>query len=212
MYTTILFDLDGTITDPYMGITNSIMYALGEMGREIPPREELKSFIGPPLYDEFRRKFGMTHDEATEAVRLYRVYYPEKGLYENRLIDGTEQLLAALKMRQRKICLATCKPEPYAREILRHFGIDGYFDVVGAAALDGSISTKAQVLRQVMSKTGAAPEACLLIGDRMHDIMGAHEVGMKCAAVRVGFGSDEEFEEYGADYVIDTLIDVLKIV
>lgn len=212
MYTTVLFDLDGTITDPYMGITNSIMYALKEMGREVPPREELKSFIGPPLYDEFRRKFDMSHGEATEAVRLYRVYYPEKGLYENELIDGTEQLLAALKMRQRRICLATCKPEPYAREILRHFGIDGYFDLVGAAALDGSISTKAQVLRQVLSKTGAAPEECVLIGDRMHDIVGAHEVGMKCAAVRVGFGSDEEFEEYGADYILDTLIDVLKIV
>ncbi len=212
MFTTVLFDLDGTLTNPYMGITNSIMYALGEMGRDIPPREELKSFIGPPLYDEFRRKFDMSHEEATEAVRLYRVYYPEKGLYENELIDGTEQLLAALKMRQRKICLATCKPEPYAREILRHFGIDGYFDIIGAAALDGSVSTKAQVLRQVMLKTGSACEECVLIGDRMHDIIGAHEVGMKCAAVRVGFGTDEEFNEYGADYIIDTLTDVLKIV
>lgn len=212
MFNTVLFDLDGTLTNPYMGITNSIMYALGEMGRDIPPREELKSFIGPPLYDEFRRKFSMSHEEATEAVRLYRVYYPDKGLYENELIDGTEQLLAALKMRRRRICLATCKPEPYAREILRHFGIDGYFDFIGAAALDGSVSTKAQVLRQVTVKTGASPEECVLIGDRMHDIIGAHEVGMKCAGVLVGFGTREELEEHGADYILDTLIDVLKIV
>ncbi len=212
MYSTVLFDLDGTLTDPYMGITNSIMYALERMGREIPPREQLKCFIGPPLYDEFRRSFGMSHEEANEAVSLYREYYPEKGLYENRLIDGAEQLLAALKMRRRRICLATCKPELYAREILCHFGIDSYFDFVGAATLDGRISTKAQVLGYVMNRTGTRPEECILVGDRMHDIVGAHEVGMKCAAVLVGYGSKEEFAEYHADYVFEALSDVLKIV
>ena len=212
MYTTILFDLDGTLTDPYLGITNSIMYALEKLGREIPPREQLLSFIGPPLYDEFRRKFSMDDAEAREAVRLYREYYPVKGLYENAVIDGAEQLLAVLKLRGKRVCLATSKPEPYAHEILRYFGLLNYFDFVGAAQLDGSISTKTEVLRHVLSSTGAQPEECLLVGDRMHDIEGAHAVGMKCAGFLAGYGSREELTEYGADYLAETLPDVLKFV
>lgn len=212
MYTTILFDLDGTLTDPYLGITNSIMYALDKLGRDIPPREELLSFIGPPLYDEFRRKFGMDDAEAKEAVRLYREYYPEKGLYENAVIDGAEQLLAVLKIRGKKVCLATSKPEPYAREILRYFGLMNYFDFVGAAQLDGSVSTKTEVLRYVLKGTGVKAEECLLVGDRMHDIEGAHEVGMKCVGFLAGYGSREELEEHGADHLAETLSDVLKFV
>ena len=212
MFGTILFDLDGTLTDPYIGITNGVIYALENMGREAPSRESLKSFIGPPLYDEFRRKFAMSDEEAKEAVRLYRVYYPEKGLYENKLIDGVEELLQALRAQGKRICLATSKPEPFAKKILEYFGIDGYFDHIGAATLDGSIGTKTEVLRHVLDKTGADVEDCVLIGDRMHDIIGAHEVGMKCIAVLVGFGDREEFQEYGADYVAEKLSDVMKIV
>ena len=212
MYTTILFDLDGTLTDPYLGITNSIMYALDKLGRDIPPREELLSFIGPPLYDECRRKFGMDDAEAKEAVRLYREYYPEKGLYENAVIDGAEQLLAVLKIRGKKVCLATSKPEPYAREILRYFGLMNYFDFVGAAQLDGSVSTKTEVLRYVLKGTGVKAEDCLLVGDRMHDIEGAHEVGMKCVGFLAGYGSRDELEELGADHLAETLSDVLKFV
>ena len=212
MYSTILFDLDGTLTDPYLGITNSIMYALEKLGREIPPREQLLSFIGPPLYDEFVRKFGMDDSEAREAVRLYREYYPQKGLYENAVIEGTEQLLAVLKIRQKRVCLATSKPEPYAREILRHFGLLHYFDFIGAAQLDGSISTKKEVLCHVLNSLKAEPEECLLVGDRMHDIEGAHAVGMKCVGFLGGYGSLEELTSYGADYIAETPADVLKFV
>lgn len=212
MYSTILFDLDGTLTDPYLGITNSIMYALEKLGREIPPREQLLSFIGPPLYDEFVRKFGMDDAEATEAVRLYREYYPQKGLYENAVIDGTEQLLAVLKLRQKRVCLATSKPEPYAREILRYFELLHYFDFIGAAQLDGSISTKKEVLCHVLNSVKAEPEECLLVGDRMHDIEGAHSVGMKCVGFLCGYGSKEELVSHGADYLAETPADVLKFV
>lgn len=212
MFGTVLFDLDGTLTDPYIGITNGVIYALENMGREVPPRESLKSFIGPPLYDEFRRKFGMSDEDAKEAVRLYRVYYPEKGLYENELIDGVEELLKALKAQGKRICLATSKPEPFAREILRYFGIDSYFDFVGAATLDGSIGTKTEVLLHVLENTGADIADCVLVGDRMHDIIGAHEVGMKCVAVLVGFGDRAEFKEYGADFVAETLSEVLNFI
>lgn len=212
MFTTILFDLDGTLTDPYLGITNSIMYALEKLGREIPPRERLLSFIGPPLYDEFRRKFGMDDAEAREAVRLYREYYPQKGLYENAVIDGAEQLLAVLKLRGKRVSLATSKPEPYAREILRYFGLLHYFDFVGAAQLDGSISTKSEVLRHVLTSLNVTAEECVLVGDRMHDIDGAHLVGMKCIGFLAGYGSRKELTEHGADYLADTLPDVLKFV
>lgn len=212
MFTTILFDLDGTLTDPYLGITNSIMYALEKLGREIPPREQLLSFIGPPLHDEFLRKFGMDDAEAREAVRLYREYYPQKGLYENAVIDGAEQLLAVLKLRGKRVSLATSKPEPYAREILRYFGLLHYFDFVGAAQLDGSISTKSEVLRHVMKSMNVTAEECVLVGDRMHDIDGAHLVGMKCIGFLAGYGSREELIEHGADHLADTLPDVLKFV
>lgn len=212
MFNTILFDLDGTLTNPYMGITNGVIYALDKLGIDVPPRETLKSFIGPPLLDEFQRRFGMSADEAAEAVRLYREYYFNKGLYENELIDGTRELLEKLKAMGKRICLATCKPDVASEKILRHFGIDGFFDFVGAATLDGERRTKADVLRFVLENTGADVSDCVLVGDRMHDIVGAHDVGMKCIGVLVGFGSREEFSEYGADHVAEKLCDVLKFV
>lgn len=212
MFNTILFDLDGTLTNPYMGITNGVIYALDKLGIDVPPRETLKSFIGPPLLDEFQRRFGMSADEAAEAARLYREYYFDKGLYENELIDGARELLEKLKAMGKRICLATCKPDVASEKILRHFGIDGFFDFVGAATLDGKRHTKADVLRFVLENTGADVSECVLVGDRMHDIVGAHEVGMKCIGVLVGFGSREEFSQYGADHVAEMLCDILKFV
>ncbi|MBQ4166021.1 MAG: HAD hydrolase-like protein, partial [Oscillospiraceae bacterium] len=121
-------------------------------------------------------------------------------------------LLEKLKAMGKRICLATCKPDVASEKILQHFGIDGFFDFVGAATLDGKRRTKADVLRFVLENTGADVSDCVLVGDRMHDIIGAHEVGMKCIGVLVGFGSREEFSEYGADHVAEKLCDVLKFV
>ena len=212
MYDTILFDLDGTLTDPYMGITNGVIHALHSMGIQPPSRKELKSFIGPPLTDEFQRRFGMDEAMAQRAAAAYREYYFEKGWCENRLIDGAEELLRELRADGRRLCLATSKPDVMAEKILEHFGIAGYFDLVGAATLDGARRTKAEVLRYVLERTGAHPEECVLVGDRMHDILGAHEVGMKCIAVLVGYGDRAEFAEYGADYVAQTLADVKNFI
>lgn len=212
MYNTILFDLDGTLTDPYIGITNGIIHALERMDMEVPPREELKSFIGPPLLDEFQRKFGLNEEKAQQAAAFYREYYFEKGWCENRLIDGTTELLRELRDSGRRLCLATSKPDVMAVKILEHFGIAEYFELVGASTLDGTRRTKTDVLRYVLENTHAAPEDCVLVGDRMHDIIGAHEVGIKCIAVLVGYGDREEFSEYGADYVAQTLADVKKFI
>ncbi len=212
MFDTILFDLDGTLTNPFVGITGGVMYALGELGYDCPPREELTSFIGPPLFDEFTRRFGMNEDTAREAVRLYRVYYAERGLYENELIGGAEKLLAELKRKGKRICLATSKPLAFAEKILQYFKVDGYFDHIGAATMDGKIGTKEEVIRLVLENTGAKPRECLMVGDRFHDIVGAHKTGMECAAVLTGFGSWEEFEEYGADHICGSLSEVAELV
>ncbi len=211
MFDTILFDLDGTLTDSYPGITNSVKYALNKMGYEIPSDERLREFIGPPLFDEFSR-MGMDKETAEAAVRAYREYYPEKGVFECTLIDGAEELLAELKRRGKYIALATSKPQVFAKMILKHFGIEKYFDFIGGASLDDKISTKEQVLRYVLEKTGADPAQCVLVGDRFYDIVGAHKAGMKCIAVLVGYGSRGEFEEHNADIICETLGDVLKFV
>ena len=211
MFTTILLDLDGTITNPYIGITNGVMYAYKHLGLEVPERESLRSFIGPPLIVEFTRR-GLPEEQAREAVRLYREYYGETGLFENELIPGTVELLSELKRRGKRVCLATSKPEQFSVRILERFGIAQYFDFIGAAAMDGSRDSKLAVIQYVLDSTGAKPQECLMVGDRMHDIIGAHEAGMKCAAVLVGFGNREEFAEYKADYVAETLNDVLNFV
>ncbi len=211
MFSTILLDLDGTITNPYIGITNGVMYAYEHLGLEVPERESLRSFIGPPLIVEFTRR-GLPEEQAREAVRLYREYYGETGLFENELIPGTVEFLRELKQRGKRVCLATSKPEQFSVRILERFGIAQYFDFIGAAAMDGSRDSKLAVIQYVLGSTGASPQECLMVGDRMHDIIGAHDAGMKCAAVLVGFGSREEFAEYKADYVAETLADVLKYV
>ncbi len=211
MFSTILLDLDGTITNPYIGITNGVMYAYKHLGLEVPERESLRSFIGPPLIVEFTRR-GLPEEQAREAVRLYREYYGETGLFENELIPGTVEFLRELKQRGKRVFLATSKPEQFSVRILERFGIAQYFDFIGAAAMDGSRDSKLAVIQYVLGSTGASPQECLMVGDRMHDIIGAHDAGMKCAAVLVGFGSREEFAEYKADYVAETLADVLKYV
>ncbi len=210
-FDTILLDLDGTITDPYIGITNGVMYAYGKLGLEVPERESLRSFIGPPLMVEFTRR-GFPEEQAREAVRLYREYYGVTGLFENRLIPGTVEFLRELRKMGKRVCLATSKPEQFSVRILEKFGLTEYFDFIGAATMDGSRGTKLEVIQYVLSATGAKPEECLMVGDRMHDIVGAHEAGMKCAAVLVGFGSREEFAEYKADFVCETLADVAEVV
>lgn len=210
-FSTVLLDLDGTITNPYIGITNGVMYAYEKLGLEVPERDTLRSFIGPPLMAEFTRR-GFPEEQAAEAVRLYREYYGETGLFENELIPGTVELLTELRRRGKRVCLATSKPEQFSVRILDRFGLTQYFDFIGAASFDSSRSSKLAVIKHVLNSVGASPEECVMVGDRMHDIVGAHEAGMKCIAVLVGFGSRGEFAEHHADYVAETLADVLRYV
>lgn len=210
--TTVFFDMDGTISDSFPGISNGILYALEKLGYELPERKSLTSFMGPPLLDQFMRQFRMTEQTAAEAVRLYREYYPEKGIFEQSPNDGAEMTVRSLKEMGKTVCIATSKPQKYVEIILKNFGIDKYFDVVVGATLDGTLSEKPDIIARVLELSGAAPENCLMVGDRCYDIEGAHKNKVRCAAVLCGYGSIKEFDSSEADYIINRLPDVLELV
>lgn len=212
MIDTVFFDLDGTLSNSFEGIANSILYALERLNISAPPRESLKSFVGPPLFDGFKRHFDMDDDTANEAVRLYREYYPQKGIYEQTPIEGAGELLKTLHEQGIRICLATSKPQAFAEKILKIFGFEDYFDAVVGATFDGSVSAKADIIALALKKTGSAPEKTLMIGDRFYDVDGAHACKVRCAGVLCGFGSRGEMESCGADFIAETLRDIADIV
>ncbi|GET24299.1 HAD family hydrolase [Prolixibacter sp. NT017] len=201
----ILFDLDGTLTDPKEGIFNSILYALREMNIEAPKEETLLSFIGPPLHDSFKHHFSLTDEEADEAVELYRVYFPEKGMYENELYEGIPELLSSVKAAGKKIYLATSKPKVYATEILRHFGLLPFFDGISGPELDGTRNHKAEVIEFLIQVYGIVPEESIMIGDRLHDMKGASTHNIKAVGVTYGYGSVGELQENGAWKLVDSV-------
>ena len=201
MYQYILFDLDGTLTDPREGITKSVQYALDKMGISEPDLSALEHFIGPPLYDEFRRCYQM--DKAVEA---YRERFGVIGWQENILFDGVPELLAALRNAGRKIAIASSKPPVFVQKILHMFEIERYFDVVSGASLDGSIGTKAQVVQQALAAFSVSDlKTAVLVGDRFHDVEGARACGLDCIGLTLGFGGRVELETAGASAVVDSL-------
>jgi len=208
-YRYYLFDLDGTLTDPGEGITNSVMYALKKSGIDPPEHRELYKFIGPPLLESFQKYYGLSREDALAAVEYYREYFRPKGILENRLYDKIPEALAELKARGKVIALATSKPEEFAIRILKHFHLDGYFDVIAGATMDSSRSKKADVIAYCLETLGVSDlSTVVMVGDREHDIIGAKTVGVDSIGVLVGYGSREELETAGATYVAETLGDV----
>ncbi len=211
-YETVLLDLDGTLTDPGIGITNSVMYALKKYGIEVADRAELYKFIGPPLNESFEKYFGFSHEEAMKAVEYYREYYKVKGIYENSLYDGIENLLKKLFENGKRIILATSKPEVFAKEILRHFGIEKYFSYIAGSNLDGSRVAKADVIAYALTEAGVADKTgAVMIGDREHDIIGAKKNGLDSIGVLFGYGSRDELEAAGANFIAETVSDIEKL-
>ena len=149
-FDTVLFDLDGTITDPGIGITNSIAHAMRRFGLEPWPREQLYVFIGPPLITAFSERFGVSHDDAVLMLEYYREYFGDRGLFENTVYPGVAEMLATLKDGGVKVALATSKPEPFARQILERFDLMKYFDVVAGATMDSNRICKADVIRYAL--------------------------------------------------------------
>ena len=214
MIRNLLFDLDGTLTDPALGITNSILYALEKMGKPLPPREELYKFIGPPLIPSFQKFLGMTAEEAALALATYREYFSVSGLFENDPYPGIADALAELKAAGLRLYVTTSKPEPFAVRILEHFSLDGYFDRICGASMDEKRVSKADVIRYTLETNGLVGEEAesMMIGDRCHDIAGAKETGLASLGVLWGYGSRDELAEAGADYIADDIPGMVSLI
>ena len=202
MFDYLFFDLDGTLTDPALGITNSFIYALKYFGIEIPSYEKLCTFIGPPLPDTFKTQFGFDDTKAAEGVKKYREYFSTKGLLENSVYPGIPELLTELKQAGKKLVVATSKPEEYSVRIIEHFGLAQYFENVCGSLMDESRSKKDEVIAYAIERNNISDKSeILMIGDRKHDILGAKKVGLKSCGVLFGYGSREELETAGADFI-----------
>lgn len=211
-YKYIFFDLDGTLTDPAEGITNSVAHALKYYGITVEDKRELYKFIGPPLYKSFMDFYGFSEKKAKEAVGHYREYFADKGIFENRVFEGVPALLESLKDKGFTLCLATSKPEIYAARIMEKFGLAPYFEFIGGSLLSGERTDKGEVIKYVMDSVGAEPSEVLMAGDRLHDILGAKSNGVKALGVLFGYGSKDELTAAGADYIAETIKDAEKII
>ncbi|MBQ9849363.1 MAG: HAD family hydrolase [Clostridia bacterium] len=212
-YKYILFDLDGTLTDPAVGITTSVAYALKKFGIEVDDISSLNHFIGPPLLDSFMEHYGFSEEKAQTAIDYYRERFRVKGLYENVVYDGVENMLEAMKKSGREIILATSKPEPFAKEILRHFGLDKYFLFIAGSNFDGTRTAKAEVIEYALESVGVTDKsAAVMVGDRKHDIIGAQKTGLDSIGVLFGYGSREELEAAGATYIAVTVDDITELI
>lgn len=205
-YKAILFDLDGTLTDSSLGITNSVMYALKKKGYAVHKREDLYCFIGPPLAQSFCDYCNIQTEAANEMVEIYREYFSEKGIFENKLIENVEELLKFLKMKKVIIALATSKPQFFSKQILEHFKIDKYFDIVVGSNLDGSLTDKAEIISEVLKQIPEIPkEKIAMVGDRSYDIIGAQKNEITPIGVLCGFGDEKELSDSGAKYIFNNL-------
>ena len=213
MYEYILFDLDGTLTDPAEGITNSVAYSLAKYGIEVADKRELYRFIGPPLKDSYMEYYGFSESDAVKAIEYYREYFKPKGMFENEVYGGVPELLSKLTEAGKKVILATSKPEVFSTEILKHFDLYKYFDFVSGATLDGTRSKKADIIAYAISEMEITEkEKCLMVGDRAQDINGAIANGIDSVGVLFGYGDRAELENAGATYIAESVSDILKIV
>lgn len=213
MYNTIFFDLDGTLTDPGIGITNSVAYALEKWNIKVSERKELYKFIGPPLIDSFERYYGFSLEDSRKAVVYYREYFSTKGLYENVVYDGIEILLGKLKKAGKRLVIATSKPEGFAITILKHFDLFRYFDFVAGASMDETRTKKSEVIKYALDSLAITNVSqVLMVGDREHDVLGAGEFGIKSMGVLYGYGDRAELEKAGADFIAENVEDIYKII
>ncbi len=208
-YKYILFDLDGTLTDPMEGITKSVQYALSKYGIHVDDRSQLTPFIGPPLQHSFQEFYGFSVEQANEACEKYNEYFPVKGIFENKVYEGIEQLLQRLRKAGYKLFVATSKPEPLARKILEHFGLISYFGYVGGDTMDRSRSDKAKVIRHVLENNAITSlEEVVMIGDRKHDIIGAKSNHIDSIGVLYGYGDYDELNTAGASFIAKDLLEL----
>lgn len=211
MYQIVFFDLDGTLTDSGLGITNSVAYALSKWNIHVEDRTSLNKFVGPPLEAAFSEHYGFTREESHRALLYYREYFCEKGMFENRVYEGITELLAHLKATGRTVILATSKPEEYAVQILEHFGLLPYFDLVAGASMDEVRVKKSDVIAYALERGGITDlSRAVMVGDRENDMRGAADNGLYSIGVLYGYGSREELTEAGAEKLAETVEDLKR--
>ena len=209
MITYLLFDLDGTLTNPQEGITKCVQHALRAFGIEEPDLEKLIPFIGPPLIQSFMEFYNMSEEDARKAVAVYRERFSTVGLFENFPYPGIADMLAELKAQGKILAVASSKPTIYVRRILEKFELAPYFDIIEGSNLDGTRVDKKEVIAEVLSQLdNPSADDLLMIGDRKFDVIGAREMGFGCVGVRFGFAAPDELEQSGAIYIADTVRDL----
>lgn len=204
---TLIFDLDGTLTDPREGITRCIRHALEHLGIDHPESHDLERWIGPPLFETFTAIVGS--ERAPAALDAFRNWYSDVGLYENRVYDGIPPALAALRRDGHTLLVATSKPHLYAVRILEHFDLHRFFDGVYGSELSGERADKTELLTHLLREEQLDPKDAVMIGDRKHDVVAAKAVGMRSVGVAWGFGSKEELANAGADGISGSIDELL---
>lgn len=206
-WNTVLFDLDGTLTDPKEGITKSVAYALSHFGIEVEDLDTLTKFIGPPLVDSFSEFYGLSEEDSRTAVEKYRERFSVKGWAENVPYPGVDTLLHDLKAAGKTLIIATSKPEEFALKILNHFGLAQYFDLICGAPMHAPKGHgKVDVIRDALHRASMNTlDGAVMVGDRLHDVEGAHAVGLPCIAVLYGYGDRAEHEACNADVIAEDM-------
>ena len=206
----IIFDLDGTLTNPQDGILNSIKYALRSLHYQKIPDVIPLGFIGPPLQQSFKKVFGFNEKQTERAVELFREYYGKHGLYENIPYDGIEQFISYLSSEGKSLFIATSKLEKYAWEIIRHFEFDRYITDLTGAGYQGN-HTKAELIQDIIERYRLNTEETVMIGDTAYDIEGAQQANVKCIAVGYGFTELSDLEAYNPDYIVEDVEDLIEM-
>ncbi|MBJ8006720.1 MULTISPECIES: HAD family hydrolase [Bacillus cereus group] len=203
MYTTFLFDLDGTLTDPKDGIINSVLYALEKIGIEEVNISELDSFIGPPIQQSFVDRYNMNEIEVERAVFYFREYLKQSGLLENKVYDGIGALLQELKDSGNRLFVATSKPTVFARQVIEHFQLTSFFEEIVGSNLDGTRIKKEEIIAHILQKNEELQkEEIVMIGDRKHDVIGANSNGIASIGVLYGYGNENELSDAGASHIV----------
>jgi len=203
----VCFDLDGTLTDPVVGITNSIQYAFERLDIPSPPPPQLAQYIGPPLRATFATLLGAASPTAPivhQALEFYRERFASVGLFENTVYAGVPNMLAALRAASLHLYVTTSKPRVFAERILHHFALDTYFAGVYGSELDGRHDDKGELLQFLLQTEGVSPRTAVMVGDRLHDVRAAHYNALVAIGVTYGYGTEHELRHAGAAYVCDT--------
>ncbi|MGF7045558.1 phosphoglycolate phosphatase [Paenibacillus sp. DS2015] len=204
----ILFDLDGTLTDPKLGITKSVQYALSKFDIIEPDLDKLEMFIGPPLAVSFTDFYGFSEAEVSQGVTYFREYFVDKGMFDNAVYSGIPELLQMLLNQGRTLMIATSKPTVYAEQIVRHFGIDHYFAALYGSNLDGTMADKTSIIRSIIIDKELNKESTIMIGDRKHDIIGANSNEISSIAVEYGYGNHDELLDSKPTYMYRTVAEL----